>query len=98
MAFSRSPKSMNELLKEFMKRLPQKAELKRGMILHIWPKVVGSRIQSATKNLKFRGSTLIVTVSSEAWRHEIHANRYSIAKKLNEQVDSKVVKEIVVRT
>lgn len=98
MAFNRSPKSMNELLKEFMKRLPQKAELKRGMVLHIWPKVVGSRIQAATNNLKFRGSTLIVTVSNEAWRHEIHANRYSIAKKLNEQVDSKVVKEIVVRT
>jgi predicted nucleic acid-binding Zn ribbon protein len=89
---------MNELLKEFMKRIPQKAELKRGMILHIWPQIVGSRIQSATKDLKFRGSTLIVTVASEAWRHEIHANRYSIAKKLNEKVDSDVVKEIVVRT
>lgn len=98
MAFGRQPKSMNELLKEFMKRIPQKKELKRGLVMHIWPKVVGSQINSATKSLKFKGDTLFVTVTSEAWRYEVHVNRHSIAGKLNRQVDSDVVKEIIVRT
>lgn len=98
MAFGRQPKSMNELLKEFMKRVPQKNELKRGMVMHLWPKVVGSQIESATKSLKFKGNILMVTVTNEAWRYEIHANRFSIASKLNQKVDSNVVKEIVVRT
>jgi len=41
MAFSRKPQSMNQLLKEFMKRIPHQTELKRGMVLHLWPSVVG---------------------------------------------------------
>lgn len=89
---------MNELLKEFMKRIPQKTEFNRGMVLHAWPEVVGEQIQAATKKLKFEGSTLKVTMTSEAWRYELHANRFSIAKKLNTHVGAKVVKEIVVLT
>ena len=89
---------MNELLKEFMKRIPQKTEFKRGMVLHCWPAVVGDKINAVTKGLRFDGPRLIVTVTTEAWRHEIHANRFSIAKKLNLKVESNVVKEIIVRT
>ena len=98
MAFGRKPKAMNELLKEFMKKIPQQAELKRGMALHLYPEVVGEQIAAATKKVRFDGSKLIVTVTSEAWRFELHANRYSITKRLNEKVGSNVVKEIIVRT
>lgn len=97
MAFGRKPQSMNQLLKEFLKKVPHQTELKRGMVLHFWPSVVGERISSVTKNLRFDGNKLILNVENEAWRHEIHANRYSIAKKLNEKVGSQVVKEIIVR-
>jgi hypothetical protein len=58
----------------------------------------GRKINAVTKKVHFEGSNLIVTVTTEAWRYELHANRFSIAKKLNERVDSKVVKEIIVRT
>lgn len=98
MAFGRKPKAMNELLNEFMKKVPQQAELKRGMVLHLYPEVVGEQIAAATTKVRFEQSKLIVTVNSDAWRFELHANRFSIAKKLNEKVGSKVVKEIIVRT
>lgn len=98
MAFGRKPKALNELLKEFMEKIPQKAEMKRGLVLHYWPEVVGDKINAVTKKVKFDGSKLIVIVENEAWRYEIHSNRYSIAKKLNDRVDSKVVKDIIVRT
>lgn len=98
MAFGRKPKAMNELLNEFMKKVPQQAELKRGMVLYLYPEVVGDQIASATTDVRFDQSKLIVKVSSEAWRFELHANRFSIAKKLNEKVGSKIVKEIIVRT
>ncbi len=97
MAFSRKPQSMNQLLKEFMKRIPHQTELKRGMVLHLWPSVVGNQMSAVSKDLKFDGNKLIIHVENEAWRHEIHANRFSIAKKLNEKVGSNVVKEIIVR-
>ncbi len=81
-----------------MEKIPQRAELKRGMVLHYWSSVVGDQIDSITKNVRFEGSKLIVTVQNEAWRYELHKNRYTIAKKLNARVDSKVVKDIIVRT
>lgn len=89
---------MNELLREFLKRFPQRDQMQRGMVMHLWPSVVGSRINNATRSLKFSGDTLVVTVSSEAWRYELHANRYSIAKKLNNRVKAEVVKKIIIRT
>lgn len=98
MAFGRKPKALNELLREFMDRIPQKTEMKRGMILHYWPEVVGEKIAGVTKQVRFDGPKLIVTVENEVWRYEIHTNRYTIAKKLNDRVDSKVVKDIIVRT
>lgn len=97
MAFGRKPQSMNYLLKEFMRKLPHQTELRRGMILHLWPSVVGEKINGVTKDVRFEGNKLIVKVENEAWRHEIHMNRFSIAKKLNEKVESKVIKEIIVR-
>jgi len=97
MAFGRKPQSMNQLLKEFMRKMPHQTELKRGMVLHLWPTVVGERMNEVIKDVRFEGNKLIVKVENEAWRHEIHMNRFSIAKKLNDRVDSKVVKEIIVR-
>lgn len=97
MAFNRKPQSLNQLMKEYIKKMPHQTKLKRGMVLHLWPSVVGERIKSVTKNVKFEGDKLIVYVDNEAWRHEIHSNRFSIIKKLNEKVGSKVVKEIIVR-
>lgn len=98
MAFGRKPKSLDKLLKEFMDKIPQKSELKRGLVLHYWPEVVGENIDAVTEKVSFEGSKLIVVVKNEAWRYEIHSNRFSIAKRLNDKVDSKVVKDIIVRT
>lgn len=98
MAFGRKPKSLDKLLKEFMDKIPQKSELKRGLVLHYWPEVVGENIDSVTEKVSFEGAKLIVVVKNEAWRYEIHSNRFSIAKRLNDKVDSEVVKDIIVRT
>jgi len=97
MAFGKKPQSMDKLLQEFMKRIPHRTKLQRGMVLHIWPEIVGSKIATVCKNVHFEGNRLILYVENSVWRHEIHMNRFSIAKKLNDKVGSKVVKEIVVR-
>ena len=71
MAFGRKPKSLDKLLREFMDKLPQKMEMKRGLVLHYWPEVVGDKINAVTEKVKFDGSKLIVVVKNEAWRYEI---------------------------
>lgn len=88
---------MKDLLTSFLKGYPHKDQLKRGMILSIWPKTVGQAIDEQTEKLYFKNGKLIVHVKDPAWRHEIHIQRYQITKKLNREVDDKIVKEIIVR-
>lgn len=92
-----SPKSLNEILQEYLEKFPRKHQLKQGMILSVWEEVVGDRIASQSEDLHFEGTKLVVKVRNATWRHEIHANRFSIVKRLNAQVKSDVVTELIVR-
>lgn len=95
--YENKPKSLDALLKEFMKRVPRRSEMKRGMAMHLWPEIVGEKVARITRDLSFENDRLIVTVESEAWRNELHMNRFSIKKKLNSRVGGNAIKEIIVR-
>lgn len=92
------PKPLSDALQDFLDRFPQKKKLKQGMILAIWQEVVGERIASQTEELHFEGNKLVCKVKNQVWRHEIHANRFSIAKRLNAKVKGQVVGDIIVRS
>lgn len=49
MAFGNKPQSMDKLLQEFMKRIPHRTKLQRGMVLHVWPDIVGDKIAGISK-------------------------------------------------
>lgn len=95
---SNTPKPLSDLLKDYLDDVPYRKRLKRGMILSLWTRTVGVKIAEQTENIHFQNSRLIVTVKNPAWRHEIHMKRYSIAKKLNDKVGEKIIKEIIVRS
>ncbi len=92
------PKPLREVLTDFLDSVPHRKRLKRGMILSLWPETVGAAIAEQSRNVHFEHGNLIVHVKNPAWRNEIHMKRYSIAKKLNDKVGEKVIKEIVVRS
>lgn len=92
------PKPLKEVLKHFLDSYPHRKRLKRGMILSLWNTTVGEAIAGQTENLYFKDDRLIVKVKNESWRHEIHMNRYSIARKLNSEVGEEIIKEIIVRS
>lgn len=95
---SNTPKSLKDALTDFLEDYPHRKRLKRGMILSLWEETVGKRIADETENIHFEHGNLVVHVKNPAWRQEIHMKRFSIAKKLNEKVDEKIIKEIVVRS
>lgn len=68
------------------------------MILSVWSKCVGQKIADKTDNIYFKNGKLILHVQDPAWRHEIHMQRFQIQKRLNREVDGKIVKEIIVRS
>lgn len=67
------------------------------MVLHFWPEVVGEQVARITKKVHFERDMLIVEVENDAWRHELHMNRFSIRKKLNAKVGDDIVKDVIVR-
>lgn len=93
-----TPKPLKSLLKDYLDDVPHRKRLKRGMILSLWPRTVGSKIAEQAENVHFENNRLVIKVKNPAWRHEIHMKRFSIAKKLNDQVGEKIIKEIIVRS
>jgi len=92
------PKPISESLQNYLDKFPHKKKLRQGMVLSVWKDVVGNRISSQVSDIHFENGKLIVTVSNQVWRHEIHANRFSIAKRLNTRVKAQVVGDIIVRS
>ncbi|MAO65589.1 MAG: hypothetical protein CL666_11370 [Balneola sp.] len=93
-----TPKSLSSVLEEFIEKFPQKRKLKQGMILSAFAEVVGERMASEVEDLHFEGTKLAIKVKHPSWRAEIHANRFSIAKRLNSKVKGDVVSDIIVRS
>ena len=89
------PTSLSEALKKFWIRYPHQKNYDR-MVLAKWGEVVGPKIAEQTHDVYFQGSTLTCVVSNAVWRHEIHANRFHIVKRLNDAVDHTVVRELKV--
>lgn len=95
---SNKPKSLKELLGDYIEDFPHRKQLKRGMILSKWEEIVGIKIAEQVDRIHFKGDMLIMHVKNPAWRHEIHMNRYSIAKRLNDEVGEKIIKELRVQS
>ncbi len=93
-----TPKSLKELVKDYLDKVPYRKRLKRGMILSLWAETVGPSIAEQAENVRFENGKLVMNVKNPAWRHEIHMKRFSIAKKLNDEVGEKIIREIVVRS
>ncbi|HBX66520.1 MAG: hypothetical protein CL670_08190 [Balneola sp.] len=92
------PKSLSSVLEDFLEKFPQKKKLKQGMILSAFEDIVGKRMASEVEDLHFEGNKLVMRVKHPSWRHEIHGNRFSIAKKLNSKVKGDVIGDIIVRS
>lgn len=96
--YSRQPKPLSSLIKDYVKDFPYRKRLKKGMILSQWPDVVGDAIAKQSENLHFEGDKLVVKVKNPIWRQELHMQRYAIAQKLNKSVQEDIIKEIIVRS
>ncbi len=94
---SRKPRILHDILEEYLQKHPNQEKVKRGKVLSVWKEVVGPQIANVSQNVHFERDQLVVEVPHSAWRHELHMNRDSIVRKLNQRVGSEVVKALLVR-
>ncbi|TVQ75049.1 MAG: DUF721 domain-containing protein [Balneolaceae bacterium] len=96
--YRKQPRQLRELVDEFIEDYPHRVALKRGMILALWPEVIGEAIREQVRDMKFQGSRLILHVPDPSWRHEIHMQRRTIATRLNSAVKEEIIRDIIIKT
>lgn len=95
--FGKKPRALGDLIEDFVEGYPHRKSLKKGMILSLWPRIVGKNIAEVSQDLQFKGDKLMLRIENPGWRHELHMQRHAIMKKLNREVNEEIVKDIVVR-
>ena len=62
-----------------------------------WKSLMGNGVNTYTKNVVLKGSTLYVELTSSVLRQELQYGKDKIIKMINEELQREVVKEVVLR-
>ena len=73
---------LSSLLPGFLRQLHFGEELTGELVRELWKSVVGETLAQNARPLRMRGSTLVLTISSEAWKKELFSLRFEILKRL----------------
>jgi len=91
------PKELNSILQKAIQSLGLAHGIAQGKVLNEWNTIVGEHIANVTKAERFDKDTLIVNVTSSAWRNELLFYKENILKKISSLVGENVVKDIKFR-
>ncbi|PSQ64472.1 MAG: DUF721 domain-containing protein [Bacteroidetes bacterium QH_2_63_10] len=94
---SNPPRPLGEVLKEVIDRLDVQKEIDEARVVETWAALAGAEINGVTDSVWMDGSTLYVKIASAAWRQELHMNRRKWRERLNGELDTNPVDEIVFR-
>ena len=86
---------------DVLKQIIQVNKLQPGMdqidVKEAWKNLMGNGVNSYTRNVVLRGSTLYVELSSSVLREELSYGKDKIIAMLNEELRKEVVKTLVLR-
>ncbi len=86
---------------DVLKQIIQANKLQPGMdqidVKEAWQNLMGNGVNSYTKNIALRGSTLYVELSSSVLREELSHGKSKIIAMINEELQREVIKDVVLR-
>lgn len=94
---SRQPQHIGEVLGNWIQSEGLAGPLARGIVLEKWQSLWSDQMATQIERSWIKGDKLYVSVRSAAWRQELHAQRLAWCKRLNEEVGTESVSEIVFR-
>jgi hypothetical protein len=84
-----------------LQQIIQTNKLQPGMdqidVREAWKQLMGNGVNTYTKNVVLKGSTLYVELGSSVLRDELSHGKSKIIKMINEELRRDVVKEVVLR-
>ena len=85
------------LINEYLKTMKIDGKIRRARLINSWDKIVGTTIAKATKNIYFRGTTLIIELNSSVIRNELQMLNEKLISLLNEKAGDKVVEKVILK-
>ena len=86
---------------DVLKQIIQVNKLQPGMdqidVKEAWQNLMGNGVNSYTKNVALRGSTLDGELSSSVLREELSHGKSKIIAMINEELKREVIKKVVLR-
>lgn len=86
---------------DVLKQIIQVNKLQPGMdqmdVKEAWQNLMGNGVNSYTKNIALRVSTLYVELTSSVLREELSHGKSKIIAMINEELQREVIKDVVLR-
>lgn len=88
---------IEEVIKQYLKDSKLDVKLKEVQLVNSWEKVIGKTVARATTNIYIRNQVLFVHIRSSVIRNELMMVRDGLIRALNNEVEAKVIRDIVIR-
>ncbi len=89
--------SIGDILKEIIQENHLDKGLNQVSVVEAWRNLMGNGVNTYTKEVLLKGSTLYVQLTSAVLREELSYGKSKIISMLNEELGSEIVKDVVLR-
>ncbi|MBF6642487.1 DUF721 domain-containing protein [Flavobacterium sp. J49] len=89
--------SIGEVLKAFIETNKLQGGMDKIDVQEAWKSLMGNGVNSYTKEVVLKGSTLYVSLTSAVLREELSYGKQKIITMINEELRKEVVKDIILR-
>ncbi|MFY8065893.1 MAG: DUF721 domain-containing protein [Flavobacterium sp.] len=89
--------SIGDVLKEFIEKNKLQAGMDKIDVVAAWKSLMGNGVNSYTKEVVLKGTTLYVSLTSAVLREELSYGKQKIIKMINDELRKEVIKEVILR-
>lgn len=89
--------SIGDVLKEFIEKNNLQSGMDKIDVQDAWKSLMGNGVNSYTKEVVLKGTTLYVSLTSAVLREELSYGKQKIIKMINEEIGKEVIKDVVLR-
>ncbi len=89
--------SIGDVLKQFIEKNKLQSGMDKIDVEDAWKSLMGNGVNSYTKEVALKGTTLYVSLTSAVLREELSYGKQKIIKMINEELGKEVIKDVILR-
>lgn len=88
---------IGEILRELLKTQHLDTKLDEMKLIQLWPQMMGQTIAEYTQRIYIKNGVMYISLTSAVLRNELFMCRKMLIKRLNKEIGSSLVKDIIFR-